>query len=100
MHQTLSAYETPDITNLLTLVYDTLERSVDQHLPVEKDKDKAPTSPSGASTQGEQNMADMLKRVKFYLAEAKKATAVEFSCFKEKNDQKVNDAESSEDEEH
>ncbi|KNC97690.1 uncharacterized protein SPPG_07153 [Spizellomyces punctatus DAOM BR117] len=73
LHQTLTAYETPASAALLTLIYDTLERGVDQH----------ELALAETAQDGRESMKDMLKKVKMFLAEAKQATEVEFSCFRE-----------------
>ncbi|KAJ3300604.1 hypothetical protein HK104_009261 [Borealophlyctis nickersoniae] len=69
LHQTLSSYETPESSTILALVYDTVERGTKQDGSV------------GSTTTPAMN--DMLESVKAFLEEAKNATSVQFSCFRE-----------------
>ncbi|KAI9096429.1 exocyst complex component Sec5-domain-containing protein [Phlyctochytrium arcticum] len=75
LHQTLAAFETPESTKLLNLVYDTLERSVDDH--------ELALVETAAGNRI--SMKEMLHSVKSMLADAKRSTSVEFSCFSTQN---------------
>ncbi|KAI8825748.1 exocyst complex component Sec5-domain-containing protein [Fimicolochytrium jonesii] len=73
LDQTLTAYSTSTSSQLLTLAYDTIERGHE--------------SEKSDNTTGDKD--DLFKKVKTLLADAKRATEVQFSCFKEqKGDEK------------
>ncbi|KAJ3021313.1 hypothetical protein HKX48_008789 [Thoreauomyces humboldtii] len=75
IHQTLTAYETESCTQFLTLVYDSIERSAEQG------EDGAGVASGQPMSQPQRD--ELLARVKLLLADAKRATDVQFSCFRE-----------------
>ncbi|KAI8905678.1 exocyst complex component Sec5-domain-containing protein [Powellomyces hirtus] len=98
IHQTLTPYETEATTHLLALVYDSIERGAGTDLEKatsndHNDLDSEPTttphwsthtrshSQSHPPTQAQKD--ELLARVKLLLTDAKRATSVQFSCFRE-----------------
>ncbi|KAJ3151245.1 hypothetical protein HDU89_002084 [Geranomyces variabilis] len=87
VHQTLASYERDFTTQVLALVYDSIERGAGMNATTETENAaESPVASSPVSKQVPPNQAqkdEQLSRVKMLLAEAKRATSVQFSCFRE-----------------
>ncbi|KAJ3183125.1 hypothetical protein HDU87_007548 [Geranomyces variabilis] len=88
VHQTLASYERDSTTQVLALVYDSIERGAGMNATTDSSGNAAesPVAFAPGSKQVPPNQAqkdEQLSRVKMLLAEAKRATSVQFSCFRE-----------------
>ncbi|KAJ3146817.1 hypothetical protein HDU86_008375 [Geranomyces michiganensis] len=89
VHQTLASYERDSTTQILALVYDSIERGAGINATMDAVNagdsmltDSARSEPKQA-LQTQTQKSEQLARVKQLLAEAKRATNVQYSCFRE-----------------